>query len=86
MGRIRSGKVAAQSLPIKEWWVMEALQTCHDVLWVNAERGDIRSLYKPEAEELMSKNPGKFKHVDTWKYDAQDGRWMRNNAGFRETL
>jgi hypothetical protein len=58
---------------IMEFWVLEAKERCHDVLWANAERGDIRCLDKSVAEKIMAKNSGKFKHVDTLRYRA--GEW-----------
>jgi hypothetical protein len=58
---------------VMEFWVLEAKERCHDTLWANAERGDRRSLDRPVAEKLISKNPGKFKHIDTLRY--RDGGW-----------
>jgi hypothetical protein len=76
MGRIRAGKVAAENT-VMEFWVLEACAYCHDSLWANAEKGDIRSLDKPVAVKLMEKNPGKFRHVDTLMYRNGDWSDMR---------
>jgi predicted GNAT superfamily acetyltransferase len=59
-----------------EWWVLEAKEMCHDVMWFNAEQGDLRTMARKDAERLMAKNPGKFKRVDTWMYE--EGEWRKN--------
>jgi predicted GNAT superfamily acetyltransferase len=65
---------------LMEWWILEAKEQCHDVMWFNAESGDIRTMERKDAERLMAKNPGKFKHVDTWHYESQEGQWLKNGS------
>jgi hypothetical protein len=55
-----------------EYWELEATVRCHDVLWVNAERGDIRALEKKDAMVLLNRNPGKFKRVGIHSFDGSE--------------
>ena len=66
---------------LEEYWGLRALASCHDTLWPDAERDDVRYMLKNEAEMLMRKNPGRFKHFDVYVY--RGGEW-RNIA--KDTL
>jgi hypothetical protein len=64
---------------IGEYWLLEALDSCHDILWWNAERGDQRAVEKKDALVLRRRNPGKFKLVEILA-PQEDYTWKRTKV------
>ncbi len=82
MGRGKTGTVQEATERMDEHWGLRAIERCSDVLWLNAEPGDERWPTKEDALKLMSRNPGKFKHIGVWKFDGKD--WKEMNTERRK--